>query len=239
MKSGVKLVLDIVIGAIIPVFILGNFSSDNPQNNVIVYVTTALIPVAWVFLDIFFITKRFNFITSYVGLNAVKDGLLAFWFVDGFLYALKDSSAMILSFLIFTGSLILRKPLLKFFLVQVLDPNTKQKQKGLQELISKKNVFNSIMFATFLISLENVLTGGLNFLLNFNNVTAEFGSESFNEQVAGVNAITRIIFPISSFVFFGLGFFAIFRSIYSNLPQPQGKEQTEVDFWELLEMKSK
>ncbi len=55
------------------------------------YLLSALIPVGWVLADLFLLSKRFNFITAFLGLNAIVRGLLAFWFVDGALYALKDT----------------------------------------------------------------------------------------------------------------------------------------------------
>ena len=85
MNRTVKLVLDIVMGAVIPILILNNLNEQ--LGTVTTYVVAALVSVAWVFIDLFFITKRFNFITSYVGAFAIGRGLLAFWFVDGIQFA--------------------------------------------------------------------------------------------------------------------------------------------------------
>ena len=57
------------------------------------YLLSALVPVGWVVVDLFFVTKRLNFITAFLGLGALVRGLLAFWFVDGALFALKARTA--------------------------------------------------------------------------------------------------------------------------------------------------
>jgi hypothetical protein len=236
-NSSVKLILDIVLGAVVPILILNNFSSEDVEQNILVYVVAAMIPVLWVVIDLIFITKRFNFITSYVGLNAIKDGLLVFWFVDGWLYALKDTSSIVLSFIIFGGSLLLGKPILKFFLFQALNPDTPQRERALKELLSIKSVRQSLILGTAIVMFENLISGVANFVLNLNIVEAEFGTGAFNEQVASVNSITRIAFPIGSFIAFGVAFYFIFNAIYRNLPQVEGKSQWDVEFWELVEQK--
>ena len=88
------------------------------------YLLSALIPVGWVLADLFFLSRRFNFITAFLGLNAIVRGLLAFWFVDGALYALKDTVGSILIVVVFGGSLLLGRPLLGVFVAQALDPRT-------------------------------------------------------------------------------------------------------------------
>ena len=85
-----KLFLDILMGSVIPILILNNLNER--LGTEITYVVAALVPVAWVLIDSLFITKRFNFITSYVGAFAIMRGLLAFWFVDGIQFALDRKS---------------------------------------------------------------------------------------------------------------------------------------------------
>ena len=74
------------------------------------YLLSALIPVGWVMADLFFLSRRFNFITAFLGLNAIVRGLLAFWFVDGALYAFKDTVGSILIVVVFGGSLAVGTP---------------------------------------------------------------------------------------------------------------------------------
>ena len=78
-----------LLGAVAPILVLSYLS--DPLGAVPAYLVSALIPVGWVLADLFFLSRRFNFITAFLGLNAIVRGLLAFWFVDGALYAFKDT----------------------------------------------------------------------------------------------------------------------------------------------------
>ena len=113
MSRSLKLGLDFLFGLIIPIIILSRFSDE--LGNITAYVVSALVPVAWVAADLFFITKRFNFITSFLGLNAVVRGALAFWFVDGVAYAFKDSAPSLLWVVVFGASLVFGRPLISAF----------------------------------------------------------------------------------------------------------------------------
>src|SRR6218665_2043861 len=81
MSKYYKLTLDILIGAVLPVLILKYGTAY--MGTLPAYLTAALVPVAWVLLDLFVITRRFNFITTYGGLGAIMRGELALWYVDG------------------------------------------------------------------------------------------------------------------------------------------------------------
>ncbi|MEL6936561.1 MAG: VC0807 family protein, partial [Cyanobacteria bacterium J06607_17] len=98
-----KLFFDILVGSVIPILILSNLNEQLGTETT--YVVAALVPVVWVLIDSLFITKRFNFITSYIGAFAIVRGLLAFWFVDGIQFAFKDSVGSILLALVFGGSI--------------------------------------------------------------------------------------------------------------------------------------
>ncbi|HSL01002.1 MAG TPA: hypothetical protein VK869_11745 [Rubrobacteraceae bacterium] len=103
-NRSLKLALDVLLGAVVPILVLSYLS--DPLGAVPAY----LVPVGWVLTDLALISRRFNFITAFLGLNAIVRGLLAFWFVDGALYAFKDSVGSILVALIFAGSLLLGRP---------------------------------------------------------------------------------------------------------------------------------
>ena len=108
MSKTLKLMLDILIGAAIPILVLKyGTASLGPLN---AYLTAAMIPVVWVLLDLLVITRRFNFITAFVGLTSLMRGGLAFWYVDGLLFALKDSASYVVSFLVFGATALLGSP---------------------------------------------------------------------------------------------------------------------------------
>ncbi|MGV3708991.1 MAG: VC0807 family protein [Gemmatimonas sp.] len=125
MSKSVKLTLDIVIGAVLPVVILKYGTA--PLGTLPAYLAAALIPVAWVLLDLFVITRRFNFITTYGGAGAILRGALAFWYVSGALFAFKDSASYLLAVIIFGGSLFVGKPVTRAIAMQGLAPDTPER----------------------------------------------------------------------------------------------------------------
>ena len=235
MNRRVKLVLDIFMGTVIPILILDNLNEQ--LGTVTAYVIAALIPVAWIVIDLFFITKRFNFITSYVGAFAIGRGLLAFWFVDGIQFAFKDSVSSIIAAVVFGGSILIRKPIMYYFLIQGLGPDSPKEEKSLKALLKESRVYWSLVKGTKIVLIVTLLTGLANFFLNLQIVVAEFGTPAFNQQVAQVNAITRIALTIPEYI--GVGVAAVFirRAMFYYLPKENGKDHDESDFWDLLELR--
>lgn len=231
MSRSTKLILDVLLGAVVPILVL-SYLTDT-LGAVPTYLLAALIPVGWVFLDLLFITRRLNFITGFLGLNAMVRGLLAFWFVDGLLYALKDTAGGVVVVLVFGGSLLIGRPVVRAFAEQSLDPRTPEQESALQRLFDERKVSRALILGTALLAAVNAATGVANFLLNLSIVTANFGTEAFNAQVAQVNAITRLALGIPEFAAWGVALWLVFRTVYASLPDASGKH----DFWDLLKLR--
>ena len=234
MKGYTKLILDIVMGAVIPILILNNFARLTGSSDTLAYVFAAMVPVAYVLIDTFFISRRFNVITSYVALSTIVSGVLVFWFVDGVRFALKDTAALIVAVFVFIGSMLIGKPMMQFFAAQVFQADTPDKHSKLTTLLALPNVRKTLFLSTAIVAVYNVIAAVVNFLLNLNIVIAKFGEAAFNTQVAQVNAITRVAFTIASLVAFGIAFALIYRAVFKVLPKEEGKSQLESDFWELV-----
>lgn len=235
MKPTVKLLLDIVMGAVIPILILNNLT--RPLGAPVAYVVAALAPVAWIAVDLLLITRRLNVITGYIGLSAIISGALAFWFVDGLLYAIKDSMAFVVSIVVFGGSMLLARPLLRHFFAQVVNPDTPARQAALDDLFRQPTVHRALMLGTGIIVLQSLVLAAINTALNLQTVVAPFGVEEFNQQVAQVNAITRVLFPVPSIVAFGLALWLAYRAVFRVLPSEEGASQFESDFWHLVTLR--
>jgi hypothetical protein len=237
MKNVTKTIIDIVMGAVIPIIILDRLSGTDRLGPIAAYVLAALVPVAWVFVDLFFVTKKFNFITSYVGFSSIVGGLLAFWFVDGLLYAIKDTVGLLLRVLIFGGSVLIARPILKYFFIQALNPDTPAKEQALAHLFMEPSVEKSFATATWIVVIETAVAAAVNFYLNLRMVLAAFGTEVFNQQVAQVNAITRVALSVPSMLAFMIAMWIMYRAVYGHLPSEEGKSQFESDFWELVHLR--
>ena len=237
MKNLTKTIVDIVMGAVIPILILEWYSGPDRLGPVAAYVLAALVPVAWVFVDLFLITKKFNFITSYVGFSSIVSGLLAFWFVDGLLYAVKDTIGLLVRVLIFGGSVLVSRPILKYFFIQALNADTPAKERALAQLFVEPSVDRSFGTATWVVVIETAIAAVINFYLNLRTVVAAFGTETFNQQVAQVNAITRVALSVPSILAFMIAMWMMYRAVYRHLPREEGKSQLESDFWELVKLR--
>lgn len=211
MSRTLKLILDIAIGAVIPILVLGFLSE--PLGAVGAYLLAALIPVGWVALDLALITRQFNFITSYTGLLALVRGLLAFWFVDGWQFALKDTAGGIVACAVMAGSVAAGRPMLQLFWHQGLQPDTPARERALAALTAEGPVRRALATGTLLMLAAMAASSAANFLLNLWIVTAPFGTALFNQQVAQVNAITRVALNIVELLGFAAAFWLLFRAV--------------------------
>lgn len=237
MKQSTKLMLDILMGAVIPILILNNLTK--PLGAPVAYVTAALVPVTWVLIDLFLITRTFNFITSYSGLTAVMQGALAFWFVDGLLYAIKDTAALLVTLVVFGGSIVIGRPILQFFFRQVVNPDTPAREAAFARLLGVPDVRRAFSLGTLIVVGQNAISAVVNFFLNLRIVLSRFGSDAFNQEVAQVNTITRVAFPVLAVIGFGIGLWLVYRAVYRHLPSEEGKDQFESEFWTLVEMRER
>ena len=231
MNRSLKISLDFLFGLIVPVIILSRFSDE--LGNAPAYVVSALVPVTWVAVDLFFVTKRFNFITSFLGLNAVVRGVLAFWFVDGAAYALKDSVPSLLWVVVFGLSLVFGRPLISAFLEQTFDPKTSGQERSLRGLFDEHPVRRALWLGTAAMVVVSTVTGVANFFLNLWIVTAEFGTRAFNAQVAESNAIARFAIAIPEALVLMVTVGLALSAVYKRLPG----DPSDADFWELMELR--
>lgn len=234
MSRTVKLILDLVIGAGIPIVVL-SFLSE-PLGAIPAYLMAALIPVGWVVIDLLLITRRFNFITSYMGLLALVRGLLAFWFVDGWQFALKDTAGGIVACLVVAGSLIVRRPMLELFWHQGVQPDTPEREMAFTALATETSVRRSLAVGTLLMLVAMLLSSVVNVILNLAIVTAPFGTALFNQQVAEVNAITRITLSVLELLGYAGAFWLLFRTVGTVFNRYLGGGRiSDDDFWKAAE----
>ncbi len=232
MSKSVKLTLDILIGAVAPVLILKYGTA--PLGTLPAYLLAALVPVAWVMLDLFVLTRRFNFISSYGGLGAVMRGALAFWYVDGALFAFKDSASYILAVFVFGGSVLISRPVTRAIALQGLSPDTPERVQSMERLLDEPTVRSALIKASWLITASNLLAGVANYIINWKMVLAPFGTALFNDQVANVNAITRIVLVLPDMLALFWGFSLMYNAIYALLPSEEGTDPSSGDFWALV-----
>ncbi|WP_373058798.1 VC0807 family protein [Gemmatimonas sp.] len=232
MPKTLKLALDILIGAVAPVVILKYGTA--PLGTLNAYLLAAFVPVVWVMLDLFVITRRFNFITTFVGLSAVMRGALAFWYVDGALFAFKDSTSYLLSFFVFGVTALIGIPVTRSIALQGLGPDTPEREKQMDRLLDEPTVRTVMKRAGLLIGVTNLGAGAVNYVINFRMVVAPFNTPAFNDQVANVNAITRLVLVLPDMIAIFFAFSMMYKAMYALLPADEGTGRDAGEFWTLL-----
>ncbi len=233
MSKSLKLTLDLLIGAVAPVVILKYGTA--PLGTLTAYLVAALVPVVWVLLDLFVITRRFNFISSYSGFSAIMRGALAFWYVSGALFAFKDSASYILAVLIFGGSAFMARPVTRAIAFQGLGPDTPERERALDRLLDAPTVTSSLRRAALIIGATNLGAGLVNYFINLRMVVAPFNTPAFNDQVAHVNAITRVVLVIPDMLALFFAFSMMYKAMYALLPPENGPGPDGGEFWALVE----
>ena len=232
MSKSLKLTLDILIGAAAPVLILKYGTAA--LGTLAAYLTAALVPVAWVLIDLFVVTRRFNFITTYGGGSAIMRGALAFWYVDGALFALKDSASYFLAVLVFGLSAFSMRPVTRAIALQGVGPDTSEREQQVERLLDEPGVRRAMQRAALLIGASNLVAGMVNYAINYRMVVAPFNTPAFNDQVANVNAITRIVLVLPDMLALFYAFSLMYKAMYALLPAEEGADPDAGEFWTLL-----
>lgn len=233
MTKNVKLGLDIFIGAVVPWAILKYGTA--PLGTLPAYLTAALVPVAWVLLDLLVISRHFNFITTYSGASAIMRGALAFWYVDGALFAFKDSASYLLAFLVFGLTAFIGTPVTRSIAWQGLGPDTPEREAQMDRLFNEPTVLAAMKRAALIIGFTNLGAGAVNYALNLRIVTAPFNTPAFNDQVANVNAITRVVLVLPDMIALFFAFQLMYKAMYALLPAEDiPGDPSSGEFWNLL-----
>ena len=220
-KSGVpKTVWDLIFTLIIPIAILspnilGSGISISEQvfgggvaGNVRAYLLAALIPVAYVLIDLL-INRSVSGLALLGGTVALVRGALAFWYVDGALFALKDSVPSLLFGLLALGSLLTRTPVFRVVLDASTLTESPENRAATQRALHDQQVNQAVRGATVAYGLVELMSSAINYFVNLQVVVGKFGSDAFNAQVAQANAIMRLPGLALSLVGVGVGIWLI------------------------------
>lgn len=206
-----KLLLDLTFGAAIPLAIL-SYGNDYLGAR-LTFVLAGLIPAIYVLWDIFFYSKKFNFITTVIAITALTQGGASLLTVSGWQYALADTAGTIVTFIIFGVSLLMGRPIVNYFVVQVFEPQSPDEEQTLRTMLAEPTVHRQMILATIVLLAENALRGIGCFLLAWSRVVSPFGTEQFNFEKRNVDAITRIGAPILMLGTLVLAFWIVNRAI--------------------------
>lgn len=197
-----KTVWDLVFTLLIPILILSpnllgegigvaSLLGSGQTGNIRAYLVAALIPVVYVLWDIIF-NRNVSPVALIGGAGAIFSGALAFWYVDGFWYAIKDSARAYLTGILFLISAATRVPLFRVFLDAASIGEKEEDRQATQQAMRDPKVHRGLVLGTIVFALVDFVGGIVNSIVNYGRVIAKFGTEDFNAQIAQVNAIMRI-----------------------------------------------
>lgn len=198
-----KTVWDLVFTLLIPIMILspnilGSGLSVAEQvfgggtgGNIRAYVLAALIPVAYVLWDLG-VNRNVSPVALIGGAGAIFSGALAFWYVDGFWYAIKDSARSYLTGILFLISAATSVPLFRVFLDAASIGEKAEDRAATQQAMRDPAVHRGLVLGTVVFSVVDLIGGVVNSVVNYARVTAKFGTDDFNAQIAAVNAVMRV-----------------------------------------------
>ena len=99
-------------------------------------------------------------------------------------------------------------------------PLTPEQRHQLDPILYERSVARALIQGTLAVAIATGIAAIINVVLNLRTVTAAFGTEEFNQQVAQVNTITRLAFPLVTAGALGLALWAIYRAVFAQLPLP-------------------
>lgn len=198
-----RTVWDLIFTLVIPIMILspnilGSGISVAEQvfgggttGNVRAYLLAALIPVGYVLWDLL-VNRNVSPVALIGGAGAIFSGALAFWYVDGFWYAIKDSARSYLVGLLFLISAATSVPLFRVFLDATSIGESPEHRAATQTAMRDPIVKRGLVQGTVVFAVVDLIGGVVNSVVNYQRVTAKFGTDDFNAQIAAVNAIMRV-----------------------------------------------
>ncbi|MBZ9751822.1 hypothetical protein GO986_14360 [Deinococcus sp. HMF7620] len=198
-----KTVWDLIFTLLIPIVILtpnilGSGISVADQvfgggtaGNIRAYLLAALVPVAYVLWDLL-VNRNVSPVALLGGAGAIFSGALAFWYVDGFWYAVKDSARSYLMGLLFLISAATSVPLFRVFLDASSIGESPEHRAATGAAVRDPQVHRGLVLGTVVFAVVDLIGGVVNSVVNYARVTAKFGTDAFNAQVAEVNAIMRV-----------------------------------------------
>lgn len=223
-KAGVpRTIWDLVFTLIIPILILSpnilgsgvsvaNLMGGGAGGNIRAYLLAAFVPVVYVLWDIL-VNRNVSPVALLGGGTALISGALAFWYVDGFWYAIKDSARPFLTALFAFASAATAYPMFRIFLDAASIAESPQHRLATQVAMKAAPVARALVQATLLFGVIDVIGGVVNTIANYHIVVAKFGTDAFNAQVAQANAVMRVPGLAISLIGAAIAFWLVQRAV--------------------------
>lgn len=224
-SGGRKLLVDLIFTLIIPISILspnllgsGISFTDMLGSAVTAYVVAALIPVGYTLFDLL-VNRNVSPVAIFAGATALITGALAFWYVDGALYAFKDSLTRLLIAAFAVASVFFRYPLFRIFLDASSVTAKPEERRALDTVMADSTVVRALGTGTLVFAGMELVAAIVNFVANLQIVTAGFDTKEFNAQVARANAVMRVPSIVLFLAGFSLALYIVQRAVKARFGQ--------------------
>lgn len=218
-----KTVWDLIFTLVIPILILSKdmlgsgisvaeLLGGGETGNIRAYLVAAFVPVVYVLVDLL-VNRNVSPVALLGGAGAIFSGALAFWYVDGFWYAVKDSARSYLVGVLFLVSAFTSVPLFRVFLDAMSVGEKPEDRAATGQAMRDPAVHRALVLGTIAFAVVDLVGGVVNSVVNYQRVTAKFGSDDFNEQIAQVNAIMRVPSMVISLIGLGLAVALVQRAV--------------------------
>ncbi|AFZ69066.1 VC0807 family protein [Deinococcus peraridilitoris] len=214
--SWANYVMDVVFTLIVPLACLRPVLPFTDQGlgmlvgPVAAYLTASLVPVTYLLLSVL-LARRVNTVTTLAAASALMSGALAFWPLSGVAFAIKDSSGSLFLLMVTSGSLWLRRPLFTSILQVALLPGTPRQEMQLRTLLATPGMYDATRRATVALQLKALLVASTNIIVKSAMVSAPFGTQTFNSQLASATAVMIPLAYLASAAGYGLALWFIRR----------------------------
>ncbi len=224
-----RTVWDLVFTLVIPILILSpnilgsgvsvaNLFGGGTGGNIRAYLLAAFVPVVYVLWDIL-VNRNVSPVALLGGATALLSGALAFWYVDGFWYAIKDSARPFLTAIFAFVSAATAYPLFRIFLDAASIAESPAHRAATQVAMKAAPVARALVQATLIFGVIDVIGGVVNSVVNYRIVVGKFGSDDFNAQVAQANAVMRIPGLAISLIGAAIAFWLVQRAVTARYGQ--------------------
>lgn len=218
-----KTVWDLVFTLVIPILILSpnilgsgisvaNLMGSGTGGNIRAYLLAAFVPVVYVLWDIL-VNRNVSPVALLGGGTALISGALAFWYVDGFWYAVKDSARPFLTAIFAFVSAATAYPMFRIFLDAASIAESPAHRAATQVAMKAAPVARALVQATLLFGVIDLVGGVVNSVVNYHIVVAKFGSDAFNAQIATANAAMRLPGLAISLIGAAIAFWLVQRAV--------------------------
>ena len=211
-KKQESLLLNLLFNIILPTVILMKLSGDEWLGTKLAVIVALAFPIIYGIRD-FAKTGKINFFSALGVLSVVLTGGISLLELDPKYIAIKEAAVPALFGIATVLSLKTRYPLVKTFLYNDKVLATDQIADALSRNNNQVAFERALYNASWMLAGSFFLSSGLNYLLATILITADAGTQEFNEQLGKMTGLSFPVIAVPAMIIMLATFFYLFRQI--------------------------